>query len=40
MRFKIGVRKKPTNQLNWENKIINKKSNYDKKKQIKSIRIF
>jgi len=25
MRFRIGMRKKPINQLNWENKIKNKK---------------
>jgi len=40
MRFKIGVRKKPTNQLNWENKIINKKSNYDKKNRLNRLEYF
>jgi hypothetical protein len=40
MRFRIGVRKKSTNQLNWGNKIKIKKSNYDKKNRLNQLEYF
>jgi hypothetical protein len=40
MRFRIGVRKKPTNQLNWENKIKIKKLNYNKKNRLNRLEYF